>query len=53
MVMWANKLGKSILSWNTSDKKKCPNCFKNSELLTDNGIPLPSQRCSECGFEII
>ncbi len=53
LPIWASKLGKSILPWNAANNKKCSNCLKNSKLLTDNGIPLPSQRCSECGFEII
>ena len=51
--MWANKFGKSFLRWNSANYKKCPNCMKDSKLLTDNGILLPSQRCSECGFEIV
>ncbi len=51
--MWKSKLGKSFLPWSSAKNKKCPNCMKDSNLLTDNGIPLPSQRCSECGLEII
>jgi len=35
---------------NTTNKK-CKNCLKVSKISLDNGIPLPSQSCPNCGFE--
>ncbi len=37
---------------NREIQKACLNCFKDSVLKTDAGIPLPIQRCEHCGFEI-
>ncbi len=53
MQLSTSILGKSNLSRKDSNNKKCPNCLKNSNLLTDKGIPLPSQMCSFCGYEML
>jgi len=45
----SSRMRTSILPWKDANNKKCPNCLKDSNILTDNGIPLPSQRCSFCG----
>ncbi len=43
---------KSTISWNWFINKKCQNCFKVSKFPSDASIPLPSQKCPYCGYEM-
>ncbi len=51
--MSTSRYRKLILPWSWINNKKCSNCLRVSKLATDNGIPLPSQRCPHCGFQLI
>jgi C4-type Zn-finger protein len=35
-----------------SKQKTCPSCQRSTSIPTKEGVALPNQRCSHCGFRL-